>query len=133
MKHSALSLLWCRFDPWPGNFCMPQVWPKKKKVKFPEFENHSKSLSPPPSSWLCLRHAEVPGQGWNLCHRSDNARSLTTSSSRNSQECVLILRRYRNIWRQRAMMSATYCEVVLFNIHNNKNIDEMEFPSWLSV
>ena len=25
------SLLWCRFDPWPGNFCMPQVWPKEKR------------------------------------------------------------------------------------------------------
>ena len=23
------SLLWLRFDPWPGNFCMPQVQPKK--------------------------------------------------------------------------------------------------------
>ena len=21
----ALSLLWLRFDPWPGNFCMPLV------------------------------------------------------------------------------------------------------------
>ena len=23
------SLLWCRFNPWPGNFCMPGLWPKK--------------------------------------------------------------------------------------------------------
>ena len=23
-------LLWCRFDPWPGNLCMLWVWPKKK-------------------------------------------------------------------------------------------------------
>ena len=23
------SLLCFRFDPWPRNFCMPQVWPKK--------------------------------------------------------------------------------------------------------
>ena len=23
------SLLWHRFDPWPGNFCMPQAQPKK--------------------------------------------------------------------------------------------------------
>ena len=22
--------LWCQFDSWPGNFCMPQVWPKEK-------------------------------------------------------------------------------------------------------
>ena len=25
------SLLWCRFDPWPGNFHMPQKKKKKKK------------------------------------------------------------------------------------------------------
>ena len=24
-------LLWCGFDPWSQNFCMPQVWLKKKK------------------------------------------------------------------------------------------------------
>ena len=26
-------LLWWRFDPWPGNFHMPWVWPKKKTEK----------------------------------------------------------------------------------------------------
>ena len=26
-------LLWRRFDPWPGNFHMPQAWQKKKKKK----------------------------------------------------------------------------------------------------
>ena len=26
------SLLWHRFNPWSGNFCMPQAWQKKKKV-----------------------------------------------------------------------------------------------------
>ena len=25
------SLLWHRFNPWPGNFHVPQVWPKNKK------------------------------------------------------------------------------------------------------
>ena len=30
VKDSALSLLWLRFDPWPGNSSMPWVWPKKK-------------------------------------------------------------------------------------------------------
>ena len=35
----ALSLLWLRsllsygFEPWPGNLCMPQAWPKEKKKK----------------------------------------------------------------------------------------------------
>ena len=27
------SLLWCEFDPWPRNFCMPGHSPKKKKKK----------------------------------------------------------------------------------------------------
>ena len=26
-------VLWCRFDPWPGNFHMPQAWPKKQKER----------------------------------------------------------------------------------------------------
>ena len=25
------SLLWCGFDPWPRNFCMPWAWPHKKE------------------------------------------------------------------------------------------------------
>ena len=31
VKDSALSLLWLRFDPWPGNFGMPQIEPKINK------------------------------------------------------------------------------------------------------
>ena len=27
------TLLWCRFDPWTGNFCMLWAWPQKKKRK----------------------------------------------------------------------------------------------------
>ena len=33
VKDPALSLLWHRFDPWPGNFRMLWAWPKKKKKK----------------------------------------------------------------------------------------------------
>ena len=33
VKDSALSLLRHGFYPWPGNFHMPQAWPKKKKKK----------------------------------------------------------------------------------------------------
>ena len=25
-KDPALSLLWCRFHPWPRNFCLLQAW-----------------------------------------------------------------------------------------------------------
>ena len=31
VKDLALSLLCPGFKPWPRNFCMPWVWPKKKK------------------------------------------------------------------------------------------------------
>ena len=27
------SLLWCRFDLWPGNFCMPREWPSVTRFK----------------------------------------------------------------------------------------------------
>ena len=39
LKDLALSQLWCRsmlrlrFDPWPGNFHMLQVWPWEKTSK----------------------------------------------------------------------------------------------------
>ena len=39
VKDPALSLPWLRlllwngFDPWPGTFHMPWVWPKKTKTK----------------------------------------------------------------------------------------------------
>ena len=33
MEEVAFSLAWNGFDPWPGNFPMPWVWPKKKKRK----------------------------------------------------------------------------------------------------
>ena len=32
VKDSVLSLPWLEFDPWPGNFCMLQVWPKNKII-----------------------------------------------------------------------------------------------------
>ena len=44
VKDPALSLPWHGFDAWPGNFCMPQARPKKKKRK-PECVVHSKLSS----------------------------------------------------------------------------------------
>ena len=32
VKDTVLSLLWHKFDPWPGNFCMLRVRPKNKKI-----------------------------------------------------------------------------------------------------
>ena len=31
LKDPALPKLWLRFNPWPRNFYIPQVWPLKKK------------------------------------------------------------------------------------------------------
>lgn len=31
------SLLWCRLDSWPRNFCMPRAWPKSKTKTKPRF------------------------------------------------------------------------------------------------
>ena len=36
VKDPALLLLWCRFDSWPWNFCMPWAWPKKPPIKHKE-------------------------------------------------------------------------------------------------
>ena len=33
VRDLALSLLWSRFNPWPRNFRLPRVWPKRKKKK----------------------------------------------------------------------------------------------------
>ena len=33
IKDLVLSLLWCMFDPWPGNFPMPWVGPKKENIE----------------------------------------------------------------------------------------------------
>lgn len=35
VRDLALSLPWPGFNPWPGNFCVMRVWPKKKKKKIP--------------------------------------------------------------------------------------------------
>ena len=39
VKDLVLTLLWCRFHPWLGNFCMPWAWPKKKKKQERKKEN----------------------------------------------------------------------------------------------
>ena len=38
VKDPALSLLWRRFDPWPGNFHMLQLQPKPKMNSFTHFK-----------------------------------------------------------------------------------------------
>ena len=38
-------LMWCRFDPWPGNFYMLWVWPKKQKQKLNSEKLFSASTS----------------------------------------------------------------------------------------
>lgn len=45
VKDPALSLLWLRFDHWPRNFCMLQVWSKKpaKQTKNPRKHKNTKN------------------------------------------------------------------------------------------
>lgn len=38
----AFSLLWFRFDPWPGNFYMLWEWPKKRSIEITQNEQQSK-------------------------------------------------------------------------------------------
>lgn len=33
VKDLAWSLLQCKFDPWPGNFCLPWARPHKKRER----------------------------------------------------------------------------------------------------
>ena len=40
VRDLALSLLWCGFDPWPGNFRMPQAQPKKRRREEGKKEEH---------------------------------------------------------------------------------------------
>ena len=67
VRDFALSLLWCRFDTWPGNFQMTEVWPKKKK-------------------WM--RHImHISSSSNPLSHRG-NSINGSTSSSTSSSLCV---------------------------------------------
>ena len=49
-------LLWYRFDPWPGNFHMPWLWPKKRIASawYTLFLSLSLFFSPTPFSLRSL-------------------------------------------------------------------------------
>ena len=61
------SLLWLRFDPWPGNFHMPQAQPlhltkkkkkkkkKKKSALYPLYRNCFTWRPGPPVAWMGLQ------------------------------------------------------------------------------
>ena len=42
VKDLALSLLWCGFDPWPGNLPMPWAWPKRNNKQQKPNQNKQK-------------------------------------------------------------------------------------------
>ena len=44
------SLLWRGFHSWPGNFCMPQAQPKRKKGKKLKESSHCGSVVMNPTS-----------------------------------------------------------------------------------
>ena len=77
VKDPVLSLLWLRFDPWPWNFCMLWVQPKKKKGKVhlrapPEMDRIN-FLGPGPGMCYFLKLPKCPclrefgDHCWRLC------------------------------------------------------------------
>ena len=62
VKNLALSLLWLKFDPWPRSFCIPRVWPKKKKRNSePIYRRETDSQTWRVDLWLPRRR----GREWN--------------------------------------------------------------------
>ena len=61
------SLLWRRFDPWPGNFRMPQAQPKRTPNYFLEFPWWQSRLR----IWCChiCDMDSIPGPGNSVCHK----------------------------------------------------------------
>ena len=64
VKDPALSLLWRGFNPWPGNFCIPQVWPKQKTKTSVLQGQVSKKVKRPPTEWekISANHLSDTGQ-----------------------------------------------------------------------
>ena len=102
-KDLALSLqqlgwlLWHRFNPWPGNFHMPQAGPKKKKgITAIRIENLIHKWKRDCSLFHSSPHPTLhgmwksPGQRSNMCHCCSNAGSLTHSPHRNLPSFVLL-------------------------------------------
>ena len=48
----ALSLLWYRFSPWPGNLCMSQTQSKKEKNQPPPKKKHIHRYKKQTNQWL---------------------------------------------------------------------------------
>ena len=71
VKDPVLSLLWLRFAPWPGNFCMSQVWPPKKKKwrslvlqQVKDLTCHCSGLD------HCCGTGLIPGPGISTCSQA---------------------------------------------------------------
>ena len=56
-----VSLLWLRFDPCLRNFCMPQVWQKKKQNKN---VNRKKTKQNPKSELISTKNRLVVARSW---------------------------------------------------------------------
>ena len=69
-------MLWLRFDPWSQRFCMPQVWPKKKKK--PNKQTNGKVLG----LWA---------QGQRTRDTFDGGQGNKLSSSGTGQSSILVV------------------------------------------
>ena len=69
--------LWLQLglDPWPENFCMPQVWPKKKKkkkTKTPAKNKPKRAFQPGNSVWPVKGHSiQQQQKSWVNSSRRD--------------------------------------------------------------
>ena len=75
VKDTKLQQLWLRFDPWPRNIHMPQVWLKKKHFK--KFSLRADLVKEIREVWIYFQMVLFPllllkGQGFFSNLHSDN-------------------------------------------------------------
>ena len=61
------SLLWCGFDPWPGNFCIPRAWPKTKQNKQTKKQNKTQKFENGKALWGHLVQHVFSIYRWQKC------------------------------------------------------------------
>ena len=88
------SLLWHRFDPWPGNFGMPRAWPKtKNKPKTPPPPT-GKQMAHKPCGCLLLTEGELKNNSNTIRNSYD---SLKASCVPGMVPCCFPSRVYLNV------------------------------------
>ena len=103
-------LLWCMFNPWPGNFCMPWAQQKKKKKEkkirsarqyrvktnlhsyvFFVFFVCTCGMQQSEQGTTCLYHGDL-NHSSDPSHSNDNARSLAHLATSQVLQLLLVLK-----------------------------------------